>query len=85
MNIIKIKKPIWYNRSVGLSVEKLRGGDVEVQILYKDEDGHKVFPSRYKANSEKILSSPRYSTMTIKNNVLKIVPISDLEVLCVKK
>ena len=85
METIIIKKPIWYNRSVGLSVEKLRGGDVKVEISYKDGDGIKPFPYTYKANSETILSSPRYSTMTVKNNVLKIVPIKELEVLCVKK
>ena len=39
METIIIKKPIWYNRSVGLSVEKLRGGDVKVEISYKDGDG----------------------------------------------
>ena len=73
-NILKIKEPIWINRSVGVAAKRAFA-DLEIQILYKDKYGNKVYPATYKITKEKIITYPyRY----IGKNRIYIIPIKDL-------
>ena len=79
INTIKIREPIWWNKSVGLAVDKLT--DItRIEILFRDKLGNRVFPHPYIITKEKAL---RYSSESAKRNSkveLKIVPISALTI-----
>ena len=73
-NLLKIKEPIWISRSVGIAAKRAFA-DLEIQILYKDSYGNRVYPATYKITKEKIITYPyRY----IGGNRIYIVPIKDL-------
>ena len=73
-NKLKIKEPIWINRSIGVAAKRAFA-DLEIEILYKDKYGNRVFPGVYKITKEKIITYPyRY----IGGNRIYIVPIKDL-------
>jgi len=75
-NTLKIKEPIWMSRSVGVAAKRAFA-DLEIQILYKDSYGNKVFPATYKIVKEKIIIYPyRY----IGGNRIYIIPIKDLTI-----
>ena len=73
MNIIRIKEPIWKNRSVGIDSEKI-GPILTVMIDYKDKEGALVFPHTYRMKG---LVARTYPTMKIKGHDLHIIPIKD--------
>ena len=72
--LVKIKEPIWKNRSVGVAKDKITE-DLEIEILYKDKFGNRVFPNPYSITKSEVL---KYPTMTIKNKILHIIPIEDM-------
>ena len=74
---IKIKKPIWHNRSVGLSELYLGRGRLRVLITYTAVGGHAVYPHPYYIDSKRLLD---YPVQEVKGNRLRIVPIKDLEI-----
>jgi len=76
-NKLKIKEPIWISRSVGIAAKRAFA-DLEIEILYKDKYGNRVFPGVYKITKEKIITYPyRY----IGGNRIYIVPIKDLTII----
>lgn len=54
---IKIREPIWYNKSVGIADDKIVD-DLEVEILFKDRTGNRVFPGRYQITAFKARLHP---------------------------
>jgi len=76
-NKLKIKEPIWISRSVGIATKRAFA-DLEIEIMYKDSYGNKVYPATYKITKEKIITYPyRY----IGGNRIYIVPIKDLTII----
>lgn len=76
-NKLKIKEPIWISRSIGIAAKRAFA-DLEIEILYKDKYGNRVFPGIYKITKEKIITYPyRY----IGGNRIYIVPIKDLTII----
>jgi len=43
----KIKVPIWKGRKVGLAKDQMTEDPVEVEILYKDKSGKRLYPYLY--------------------------------------
>ena len=76
-NILKIKEPIWINRSIGIAAKRAFA-DLEIEIMYKDSYGNKVYPAVYKISKEKIIT---YSYRYIGRNRIYIVPIKDLTII----
>ena len=76
-NKLRIKEPIWISRSVGVAAKRAFA-DLEIEILYKDKYGNRVFPATYKISKEKIITYPfRY----IGKNRIYIIPIKDLTIM----
>jgi len=76
-NKLKIKEPIWISRSIGIAAKRAFA-DLEIEILYKDKYGNRVYPGIYKITKEKIIQYPfRY----IGKNRIYIVPIKDLTII----
>ena len=76
MNKLNIKVPIWKNRSVGIA-DRLLNDDVEINILYKDKNGNRMFPATYIAKKELVKKFP---VQFIRGLKLYIVPIAKLEI-----
>ena len=73
----KIKEPIWISKSIGVAAKRVFA-DLEIDIMYKDKYGNRVFPATYKIAKEKIITYPyRY----IGGNRIYIVPIDDLTII----
>ena len=76
-NKLRIREPIWISKSIGIA-EKRTFADLEIEIMYKDKYGNKVYPATYKITKEKIITYPcRY----IGKNRIHIVPIKDLTII----
>jgi len=78
-NKLYIKEPIWMSKSIGIA-EKRTHADLEIQILYKDYLGNRIYPGKYFITKEKIITYPYQYTNT-GNNKLYIVPIRDLTII----
>ena len=76
-NRLRIKEPIWISKSIGIAAKRAFA-DLEVEILYKDKYGNRVFPATYKITKEKIITYP-YNY--IGGNRIYIVPIKDLTII----
>lgn len=76
-NKLKIKEPIWISKSIGIAAKRTFA-DLEIEILYKDKYGNRVYPATYKIAKEKIITYPyRY----IGKNRIYIIPIKDLTII----
>jgi hypothetical protein len=76
-NKLKIKEPIWMSHSIGIAAKRAFS-DLEIEIMYEDHFGNRVFPALYKITKEKIITYPyRY----IGGNRIYIVPINDLTII----
>jgi hypothetical protein len=76
-NLLKIREPIWKSRSVGVAAKRAFT-DLEIEILYKDQYGNRVFPATYKIKKERIIY---YPYQYIGKNRIYIVPIADLTII----
>ena len=76
MNIVEIQEPIWKDRSVGISEDKIGVEGCIVKIMYKDKSGVRVYPNKYLCTYEQAIKSPR---MLRRGNALRLVRIKDLE------
>jgi hypothetical protein len=75
-NKLKIKEPIWISRSIGIAAKRAFA-DLEIEILYKDKYGNRVFPATYFIKKEDIIKYPiKYCGKT----KLYIVSIDKLEI-----
>jgi len=73
-NKLKIKEPSWISRSIGIAAKRAFA-DLEIEIMYKDKFGNRVYPATYKITKEKIIT---YLYRYIGGNRIYIVPIKDL-------
>ena len=71
----EIQEPIWATKSVGLNEEKMTDTFL-IDILYKDKDGDKLYPNKYKFTKEKALKYPKDN----KHPFLRVIPIKDLKI-----
>lgn len=57
---VNIKVPIWNGNKVGVATRNLadKNGTLEVEVLYKDKDGNRVFPLLYCMSNQKALTYP---------------------------
>ena len=74
---VKIKVPIWQGRQVGIDETLIGSEGVNVEILYKDKSGKKLYPHLYHASKYLALCMPG---KIIKGVKLRIIPISMLTV-----
>lgn len=76
---LQIKSPIWKDRSVGIAERTIGISGVDLEIIYKNKQGERLFPNTYHISREKIAQYP--TKVVGSNTVLRIVPIKDLEIL----
>ena len=78
MRKIIIKEPMWKNRSVGISEDKITD-DLIIVISYQVKSGSRLYPTPFTITREKALSYPstRYSKLPGK---FKEIPIQDLDI-----
>jgi hypothetical protein len=76
MNKLNINTPIWKTKSVGIA-DRLLNDDVEINILYKDKNGNRLYPATYTAKKELIKKFP---VQYIRGVALHIVPIAKLKI-----
>ena len=76
-NKLRIKEPIWISKSIGIAAKRAFA-DLEIEIMYKDKYGNRVYPALYIISKEKIITYPhRY----FGGNRIYIVPIKDLTII----
>jgi hypothetical protein len=76
MNKLNINIPIWKTKSVGIA-DRLLNDDVEINILYKDKNGNRLYPATYIAKKELVKKFP---VQYIRGVSLHIVPIAKLKI-----
>jgi len=76
-NKLRIKEPIWITRSIGIAAKRTFA-DLEIEILYKDKYGNRVYPAKYFIKKEDILG---YPFQFIGRNKIHIVPIKYLTII----
>ena len=72
----QIREPIWKDRSVGLAADKMDTDVLEVEILYEDKTGKRIYPYLY--TIPKVIAQ-RYPVQTKKGTTLHLVPIAALQ------
>jgi hypothetical protein len=75
MPVLRIHEPFWQYRAVGVRPDRL---DDDIEILYRDKRGDRVWPGRFVVDPEKVHT---YKTMFVgpcRDVELKIIPIVDL-------
>ena len=77
MTRIQIREPIWKTRSIGIAEHKIRDV-IEVEILYQNQFGERLWPDVYYINRNQALQYPVQDWRGIR---LRIIPIADLEML----
>ena len=70
-----IEEPIWKDRSVGLAEDKMSTYLMEVNILYKNKDGKRLYPNPMYITKTKAMMYPKMLKKCVK---LRIIPIRDL-------
>lgn len=80
---LELKKPIWGSglrghESFGIANYRLKGeGIIEVECIYKNRFGNRVFPSIYRISKEKARTFP---VQTVNGGVkLHVIPKSEFE------
>ena len=77
MNKIDIRTPIWKSKSVGIA-ERMLNDDIEINILYKNKEGVRLYPCTYTIKKELVKKFPIQFVNGVK---LHIVPIAKLKIL----
>ena len=76
MHKLNINVPIWKTKSIGIA-DRLLTDDVEINILYIDKHGNRMFPDTYIAKKELVKKFP---VQFIRGVALHIVPIAKLKI-----
>ena len=71
---IKIRKPIWKNRSIGIR-DDLCHGELTIEITYTVVGGSRLYPYLFTISGEE---ARKYPVQIWKEQKLHIVPIKDL-------
>ncbi len=76
---IEIRVPIFSTMFIGIAEHRIPPfGYVEVEIIYCEKPGVRMFPDRYAVTREQLLKYPR---QIISSRVaLRIIPIKDLKI-----
>lgn len=74
---IMIAAPIWGSKSVGVAEWRMTADVIEVNILYTDKKGRKVFPHIYRMSRARAMT---YPTQTVAGGTkLRVIPIAAFE------
>lgn len=75
---IEIRSPIWSTMSIGIAEHRVPPlGYVEVEIIYCEKPGVRMFPDVYAVTREQMMKYPR---QIINHRIaLRIIPIKDLK------
>jgi len=76
MNKLNINTPIWKTKSVGIA-DRLLNDDIEINILYKDKYGNRLYPATYTVKKELVKKFP---VQYIRGVALHIIPIARLTI-----
>lgn len=77
MKRVKIRSPIWKDRSIGVAEYHFGFFDpIEVEITYKTKDGKRLYPGVYILSWEEAYKHP---VQIVKGNRLRIIPINELK------
>ena len=76
-NRINIEAPIWGHQSVGIAEWRMNDAVIEVDILYKDKSGRRVYPHLYRMATAKAMT---YPVQRLRNGTkLRVIPIKDFQ------
>ncbi|MHA1853860.1 MAG: hypothetical protein ACTSUF_10210 [Candidatus Heimdallarchaeaceae archaeon] len=75
MKKIKIQTPIWKNKSVGIAEDKITE-DIQVEVMYRNIYGDRIFPNTYYITKNKALN---YPTQIRRGRKLRIIPLADMQ------
>jgi len=76
VNRINIEKPIWGHQKVGVAEWRMNDAVIEVDILYKDKSGRRVYPHLYRMATAKAMT---YPVQVTKGTRLRVIPIKDFQ------
>lgn len=77
MESIKIREPLWKNRSIGVAEYRMSEPTIKIEIIYKEKSGKRLYPGVYTISREKAMTYPIQTLPS--GTILRIIPISDLE------
>ena len=77
MVTLKIKYPIWKTRSVGISLASIGNNGIDLEIMYENKEGKRIYPHIYHMSREKLTKYPMQHRRGVD---LVIVPIQDFEI-----
>jgi len=72
-----INSPIWKTKSVGLAEWKMKGM-LEVDIMYRELNGERLYPDTYQIETERAMTYPRQYVSGV---WVRLIPISELTIL----
>lgn len=72
-----IRFPIWGTQSIGIAKKNIKESVMEIEILYKDKAGNRVYPNVYRMETSKMRKYPVRSFGNTPE--LHIIPITDFE------
>jgi hypothetical protein len=78
METVRIRKPIWKTRSVGIDERRISDEGVFVEILYEKKNGEREYPYLYFCS--KRLAMKGYRQKVDCGVWVRVVKIADLEV-----
>lgn len=74
-----IKFPRWIDKTVGLAEYRLKDSN-EVEILYEDVNGVRLFPHKYTITKNKAMSFPTQIVGEEYKVKVRLIPISELTI-----
>lgn len=77
-NRINIEAPIWGHQKVGVAEWRMNADIIEVDILYKDKSGRRVYPHLYRMATAKAMTYP-VQVLKGTGTRLRVIPIADFE------
>lgn len=76
INKVQLRAPIWGSQSVGVAEWRLRGDMIEVEVMYKDRNGHRVYPLSFRMSTTRARTYP----VQVRRGVrLHIIPLADFQ------
>ena len=71
---IQLNSPIWGHQQVGIAEYRMFSEVLEVEIIYRDKKGRRVYPNLYRIERRQALSYPR---QCVHGTWLRIIPLRD--------
>ena len=81
MKRVKIREPIWKDRSIGVAEYHFDNYEgiteiLEIEITYKNKQGERIYLAVYILSWDQ---ASRYPVQTVKGTRLRIIPINELK------